>query len=464
MMLSFFVVLLTAQSVCGFAPSIASASIPRRSMIMYDAGDQRDQRGQEVPDIKNRERKLFYSQKTFQALGLTPQMVEVLASLDISQPSKIQALSFFGINSGKPCILADQTGSGKTLAYLLPSLQRLVAARAERNKAQSKEEAKSPFMVVLTPTTELAVQVSKVVKTLANALKFRTACFTSGSDLDAERKKLRLGTDVLVATPGRLLQLVERKEIDLSELNVMVLDEADVLLMDESFPLQPIGQACSPSTQFVFTTATLPELVTEQIKTEFPEVMLLSGPGLHRIAPNVQEFLVDCSGPREQARSRDQVDENKRAALLKALDRAEAQRTVVFCNTIDQCRRVENILQRDDRRDKMRSVHSYHGAVDAATRDANLIEFSRPLLTKPAILISTDRASRGMDFNKAHVDHVILFDFPAEPSEYLRRVGRTGRAGREGMATILAYGRQVAVAKTVMRASIEGKKIEPGGG
>ncbi|KAJ1432680.1 P-loop containing nucleoside triphosphate hydrolase protein [Ochromonadaceae sp. CCMP2298] len=112
----------------------------------------------------------------------------------------------------------------------------------------------------------------------------------------------------------------------------------------------------------------------------------------------------------------------------------------------------------------MRSVHSYHGAVDAATRDANLIEFSRPLLTKPAILISTDRASRGMDFNKAHVDHVILFDFPAEPSEYLRRVGRTGRAGREGMATILAYGRQVAVAKTVMRASIEGKKIEPGGG
>jgi hypothetical protein len=101
MMLGFFVVLLTAQSVCGFAPSITSASMPRRSMIMYDAGDQRDERGQEVPEMKNRERKLFYSQKTFQALGLTPQMVEVLASLDISQPSKIQALSFFGINSGK---------------------------------------------------------------------------------------------------------------------------------------------------------------------------------------------------------------------------------------------------------------------------------------------------------------------------------------------------------------------------
>jgi len=173
--------------------------------------------------------------------------------------------------------------------------------------------------------------------------------------------------------------------------------------------------------------------------------------------------LIDCSGPRTQERSGDKVFDNKRSALLKALDqRSDAERTIVFCNTIDQCRRVENILRRDDRSSRMRSVYSYHGAIDGVTRERNIAEFSRILLQKPAILICTDRASRGMDFNKAHVDHVILFDFPFEPSEYLRRVGRTGRAGRPGTATVLVYGKQVGAAKTVMRASIEGKKIEPG--
>ena len=158
------------------------------------------------------------------------------------------------------------------------------------------------------------------MKTLANALKFRTACFTSTSDLDAEKKKLRLGTDVLVSTPGRLLQLLQKKELDLSALEVMILDEADILLMDESFPLQPIGQACTEHTQFLFTTATLPDVVVDQIKSEFPDVMSLRGPGLHRIAPNVDEVLIDCSGAKTQDRSRDQILENKRSALMKVLD------------------------------------------------------------------------------------------------------------------------------------------------
>jgi len=217
-------------------------------------------------------------------------------------------------------------------------------------------------------------QVSKVVKTLANGLKFRTACFTSLCDLDAERKKLRLGTDVLVSTPGWLLQLIKDEEVNLSELNVMVLDEADVLLLDESFPLQPIGQACKHSsgavsgasgavsgtngvssgsngagkgvqstqtstntintgatnnnskggknkrastqltttttttttlttptttrplteTQFLFVTATLPDVVVSQIESEFPEVMTLKGPGLHRIASSVEVSDILC--------------------------------------------------------------------------------------------------------------------------------------------------------------------------
>jgi ATP-dependent RNA helicase DDX18/HAS1 len=288
-------------------------------------------------------------------------------------------------------------------------------------------------------------QVSTVVKSLAHSLKFRTACFTGLSDQDAEKRKLRMGTDVLVSTPGRLLRLVERSEVDLSEVAVAVLDEADVLLMDESFPLQPIGQACGSAltsnsgsssaessktgisgptgvsqargTQFVFVTATLPDVVVKQIHAEFPDVLTLTGPGLHRVAPSVEEVLVDCSGAPTQGRTLDDVLENKRRALLRAIaDVPTARRTIVFCNTIEQCRRVENMLQRGSRKSTSiagaetgvraavgYSTYAYHSAIDPATREANLREFSRPLLRQPAVLVCTDRASRGMDFSKAQV-------------------------------------------------------------
>ena len=119
------------------------------------------------------------------------------------------------------------------------------------------------------------------------------------------------------------------------------------------------------------------------------------------------------------------------------------------------------MLIRVDRNEKLRRVLAYHGAVDVQQRHANMNEFSRALLKKPVVLICTDRASRGMDFDRARVDHVILFDFPKEPSEYVRRVGRTGRAGHPGRATIFVHGRQVPIATSVLSASTNGKKIEP---
>ena len=401
--------------------------------------------------------KFFYSSKSFASIGLSEAMEAAPRVLSLQRPSKIQALSFGEVLSGRTCIVADQTGSGKTLAYLLPTVQRFLEW-----VRTSETPARSPYVVIITPTTELANQVSRVVKSLANAVKFRTACITSVSDMDSEQKKLRLGAEVLVSTPGRLLALIKRKEVFLDRLQTIVLDEADVLFMDQSFPLPEIGQACPASTQFIFTTATLPDSVERQITSEFPSVLKLSGPGLHRIAPNIEETLIDCSGPPEQERNPETAFENKRLALLKALEQnSDAERTLVFCNSIEQCRRVENALKRVDRLERLRLVLAYHGAIDAKSREEHVVEFSRRLLKKPAVLICTDRASRGMDFDRAQVDHVILFDFPAEPSEYVRRIGRTGRAGRAGKATILVHGRQVPIAKQVVTASIEGKRIDP---
>lgn len=405
------------------------------------------------------EQSFFHSKKQFEDVGLSATMQGVLAYLNIQKPSKIQALAYREILHGQDCIVADQTGSGKTLAYLLPTMQRVI--ELVRNGSIGAATSRAPYLVVITPTTELANQVSRVVRELAHVLKFRTSCVTSASDMDSEQRKLRIGVEVLVATPGRLLALIKRGEVSLERVQTVVLDEADVLFMDQSFPLQPIGAACPSSAQFVFTTATLPDVVIQQIEAEFPNIRRLSGPGLHRIAPSVEEVLVDCSGPATQERNAETSFENKRLALLRALEQTPADRTLVFCNTIPQCRQVENALQRADRNSRIRAVYSYHGAIDFATREKNINEFSRPLLKQPAVLICTDRASRGMDFDRASVDHVILFDFPQEPSEYVRRVGRTGRAGRPGKCTILVQGRQVPIAKQVLGASIDGKRIEP---
>ena len=230
--------------------------------------------------------------------------------------------------------------------------------------------------MLMTIAPPAAGQVSKVVRSVAHILKFRSACVTSGGDMDAEQRRLRLGSEVLISTPGRLLALLQRKEVYLSSVHAMVLDEADVLFSDTSFPLPPIGAACPATAQFVFTTATLPEEVTNQILSEFPDTQVVRGPGLHRIAATVEEVLIDCSCPPGMKWSVEEGFENKKIALIKALD-GEAERSVVFCNTIEQCRRVENALQRADRGGRIRKVLPYHGAIDAETREEKFAEFCR---------------------------------------------------------------------------------------
>lgn len=248
--------------------------------------------------------------------------------------------------------------------------------------------------------------MSRVTRQLANALKFRTVCLTSSADLNSEDKKLRMGTEIVISTPGKLLSFIKTGALTLNHAQVMILDEVDVLFQDETFPLQLIGDNCSPNSQFLFTTATLPQQVINKIQEEFPSVVLLSGPGLHRIAPTIDETVIDCSGSKSQTRSYSNIFENKRKVLLELLDNTtnnkNCERTIIFCNTIEQCRRVENILTRDDKKNA-RVVLPYHSALDTDVRENNLNEFSRLLLKKPVVLISTDRASRGMDFNTVQV-------------------------------------------------------------
>lgn len=441
----------------------------------------------------------FLSVKRWQEIGATTDTIRSAKSCGAGdRPTKIQAMSFDPVIRGKDAIIADQTGSGKTLAYLLPLLQRL---RDEERHAGRRES--SPRAVVLAPTAELAAQVAEVARTAAQAGRpLRVRCATGGTgERDAVRGLRRGGgCDVLVATPGRLSAL--SNAVSLERVTTIVLDEIDVLaLADGGEMLRPLFQSndLAMKARFLFVTATLPDSVERQLRREFADIVCCKGPGLHKAPLGLRVELIECDpvvtvaspsrrssfqyddtvfldgsqrpSQRAPAKTPARVDDSsfarKKAALLDALqlgrERSEPklsgqraplavpERTVVFCNTIESCRRVENALRRADRRQAKRKVLVYHSALAPKPRKASLDTFVQSHKL-PLVLVCTDRASRGIDFGAAPVDHIILFDWPRDPNEFLRRVGRTARAGRVGYATVLASGKNLPVARNVVAA------------
>mmetsp|Transcript_14877 Transcript_14877/g.21291 ORF Transcript_14877/g.21291 Transcript_14877/m.21291 type:complete len:731 (-) Transcript_14877:51-2243(-) len=422
----------------------------------------------------------------------------------ISKPSRVQALAWPVLLEGEPAIIADQTGSGKTLAYLLPLLKRMFSneAKDKSNNSSSSKKPGSPKILILAPTTELAFQIHSVCNQIAKSIPFRTKVLTATSGRSDStqnvadtnpnnshsssnsknsnkfnnqnsyafatniRDQIRMlqqnQMDVLVSTPGRIATILRSKRsgnLDLTNLQAIVLDEVDVLLIDDTFgpQLRTIGAAMPvQNTQFVFVTATLPDSISSTLKQDFPNLKSIMGPGLHRVALTLKEHLVDVSVPTgisnrdSQACFKIKLDQ-----LLRSLRFNPYSRTLVFCNTVEICRKVENKLKRNDRKERRVWVGAYHNAMTPEARLANLGTFSRGNNNMRHILVCTDRAARGVDFDSSPVDHVVIFDFPKDPAEYVRRVGRTARAGRTGTSTVFAYGWQLPIARKIM-----GKKLE----
>ncbi|KAL9178902.1 hypothetical protein ACHAXT_011875 [Thalassiosira profunda] len=431
----------------------------------------------------------FYSQKSLSDPSFNdeddPFFRELCAAANIQRPSKIQSLAWPPLLRGENAVVADQTGSGKTLAYLLPLLQRLHQsdAKADATKtARKHQRTGSPRIVVLTPTAELADQIHSVCTLLSKDLD-RTGDWSfnpfvttaTGSKSTNIRDQIRLlqttPVDVLISTPGRLSTILRTKNagLDLGHVTSLVLDEVDFLLVDETFgpQLRTVGVAVqggdadgsddgaeSNGPQFLFVTATLPEDVLESIKTEFPNLTQLRGPGLHRITPAVQQTLVDVSVPATSNRDQRACFDIKVREMLKALRARRCSKTLIFCNTVETCRNVENVLKRKDKKGRRNRVWAYHNALGPEVRLKNLRAFScgdgNDDDSTERILVCTDRAARGIDFDSSPVDHVLLFDFPKDPAEYVRRVGRTARAGRTGASTVLAYGWQLPIARKIM--------------
>lgn len=401
----------------------------------------------------------FFSGKSFRDLGCSDYMIESLRGQLFVRPSHIQAMAFATVMEGKSCIIADQSGSGKTLAYLLPVIQRL---REEELQGLGKSSAGCPRVVILVPTAELASQVLSNCRSISKfGAPFRSMAATGGFRQRTQLENLQQDLDVLIATPGRFMFLIKEGFLQLTNLRCAVLDEVDILLNDEDFELalQTLINSSPVTMQYLFVTATLPVGIYNKLVEVFPDCEVIMGPGMHRISSRLEEVLVDCSGDDGTEKTPESAFLNKKSALLQLVEGSPVSRTIVFCNKIETCRKVENVLKHFDRKGVRLRVLAFHAALTQESRLANLKEFLNSHSEGVSLfLVCTDRASRGIDFAKG--DHVVLFDFPRDPSEYVRRVGRTARgAGGKGKAFVYVVGKQVSLARRIIERNKKGHPL-----
>jgi len=347
----------------------------------------------------------------FTEFGLDKRLLTALDHLGFDAATEIQQRAIPAAMAGKDLIASSKTGSGKTLAYLLPAMQRLL-----RIRALSKRDAR---VLILTPTRELAKQVAGQLRLLLGATQFKSALLLGGENFNEQLKMLRRNPQVLVATPGRLADHLNQRNLYLEGLELLILDEADRML-DLGFApqLKQIHQAASHRRrQTLMFSATVDDTTVEQFAIE-----LLRAP--ERVAVGfINEQHQDIE---QQFFLCDHLD-HKQALLLHLLRRPQLRQAIVFTATRADTERLAAELGRHGL-----NAMALSGELSQSARNQIMDAFSR---AQSQILVTTDVASRGLDL--ANVSHVINFDMPKHAEEYVHRIGRTGRAGKQGHACSL---------------------------
>ncbi len=347
--------------------------------------------------------------RSFDALGVSPELVSTLGRLGIAEPFPIQALTIPDALAGRDVCGKAKTGSGKTLAFGLPLLQRITAGAGPAGAG-----AKEPLALVLVPTRELARQVADVLAPLAAPSGQRLAVCYGGTGMDAQIKSLRRGVDVVVATPGRLIDLLQRGELSLARVGVVVLDEAD-RMADMGFlpPVEWILRHVTSPHQTMLFSATLDGDVDYLVRH-------------HMKTPVRHEVISDTSTVSEMEHRFllvHQLDKVKVAAAVSA----GAYRTLVFTRT----KRGADRLTQQLRREGIKAA-AIHGDLRQTAREKALKDFSDGKLP---VLVATDVAARGIHVDA--IDIVIHYDPPEDAKGYLHRSGRTARAGEQGVVVTL---------------------------
>ncbi len=353
---------------------------------------------------------------TFEELGLAAPLVEALANEGIIHPFPIQELAIPIALTGADLIGQARTGTGKTLAFGTPLLQRLVLP-GSRDFDDFKFFGK-PQALVMAPTRELALQVSSDLTKAAAVLGARILTIYGGVGYDEQLEALKSGVDVVVGTPGRLLDLAQRRSLDLSHVQTMVLDEADEMLDLGFLPdVERLTAKTPASRQTLMFSATMPAQIVALARTHLnhPVHVRAEGQDAQATVPDTTQFVYQAH------------DLDKPEIIGKLLQAPEVGKVMIFTRTKRAAQRLADELE-----DRGFESGSIHGDLNQAQRERTLKRFRSG---KIKALVATDVAARGIDVEG--VTHVINYEVPDDPKQYVHRIGRTGRAGRSGVAITL---------------------------
>ncbi|MCE5318154.1 MAG: DEAD/DEAH box helicase [Parachlamydia sp.] len=348
------------------------------------------------------------NQLTFQELGLSDALLRAVASKGYLEPTAIQQQAIPAILAGQDLLAGSQTGTGKTAGFTLPMLQKL-GARPVSGRPSVRA-------LILTPTRELAAQVGESVTTYGKNMPLRSAIVFGGVSFHNQAKILRSGVDILVATPGRLLDHVSQGTVDLSKVEILVLDEADRMLdMGFIHDMRKIIALLPTKRQNLLFSATFSDEIRELAKGLLKAPLEIQVARKNAPADKIEQIVYP-------------VDNGRKRALLSHLITSENWRQVlVFTRTKHGANRLSEQLGKDGV-----TSAAIHGNKSQSARTKALADFKRG---EVRVLVATDIAARGLDIDQ--LPHVVNYELPQVPEDYVHRIGRTGRAGKEGKAVSL---------------------------
>jgi ATP-dependent RNA helicase DeaD len=347
---------------------------------------------------------------TFEPLGLSPALLENIGQLGFREPTPIQAAAIPPLLEGRDMIGRARTGSGKTAAFGLPLIQLL------------DRQHRGVQALILAPTRELALQVTEALRTFAQRGGPPIVTIYGGSPYGPQLKALREGVPIVVGTPGRVIDHLERGSLDLSGLRMLILDEADEMLrMGFIEDVEKVLEAASPERQVALFSATMPEPIRRVAAKHLKDPAIIQVEGGPLTVDHIEQRWIRVP------------ERHKLEALVRILAAEDRGATLVFARTRAACAGLASELER-----RGIGVDALHGDLGQTARERVLGRMREGMLD---VLIATDVASRGLDVE--HITHVINFDLPTDAENYVHRIGRTGRAGREGNAISFVTPQQI---------------------
>lgn len=342
----------------------------------------------------------------FENLDLHPQLMQAVEMMGFEQPTPIQEQAIPVLLEGQDVVGQAQTGTGKTAAFVLPMLQRVLLKTTQPGKEGIQA-------LVLAPTRELAIQVAKAAVSMARLTQVQIMAVYGGQSYDIQKRRIQRGVDIVVGTPGRIIDLMRQNVLDLSKVDYFVLDEADEMLeMGFIEDVETIMAQIQPERQMALFSATMPEAVRRLAERYLnAPVEIKINPQRRTVAETEQRFT--------RVRETDKV-----AALVRFLEVEEVKSALIFARTK---MRAQDLAEELIRRGY--PAESLHGDLSQARREFVLNRFRQGTVR---LLVATDVAARGLDIED--VSHVFNYDAPGDAEDYVHRIGRTGRAGRKGIA------------------------------